>query len=136
MATSGTPHEGVDNILVAAYTGLVLVLYTNVGDELDRDTVFADLVEPANEDDVGADNGYAAISLSGTWSSTGSLITYDHGTPDNPKFQNTGTSGVWDAATGSAITDGTYVFHFKDFGTPIVVTLGATLEIDISSAVS
>lgn len=136
MATSGTPHEGVDNLLISAYTGLILLLYTNTGNSLDRDTVLADITEPSALDDGGNDNGYAQITLSGTWSSTGSSITYDHGTPDNPVFTNTGVDGNWDPAIGSVITDGTYILHFKDFGTPVALTLGATLEIDISSAVT
>ena len=136
MATSGTPHEGVDNIIIDAYTGLQLILYTNAGNSLDRDSVLADLVEPANVDITVAPNGYAAILLTGTWSSVNSVITYDHGTPDNPKFTNTGTTGSWDSCTGSAITDGTHILHFKDFGTPIALTLGGSLEIDVSSVLT
>jgi hypothetical protein len=50
MATNGTPYEGVDNILLNAYTGLEIILYTNSGNSLDRTTVYADLVEPSNVD--------------------------------------------------------------------------------------
>ncbi len=136
MATSGTPHEGVDNILIAAYTGLTMLLYTNTANTLDRDTVLADITEPSALDDGGNDNGYAQITLSGVWASNLSSITYDHGTPDNPIFTNTGVEGNWDPAVGTIIHDGTYILHFKDFGSAIALTLGATLEIDVSSAVT
>ena len=137
MATNGSPHEGVAQILINAYTGLQLILYTNTADSLDRDTVLADLVEPSALDDLSNPNGYAAISLTGTWSgNSGSIISYDHGTPDNPRFTNSGTSGVWDTVTGSAITDGSYVLHFKDFATARALALTAVLDIDISSLVN
>lgn len=136
MATNGTPHEGVDNVLINAYTGLQLVLYTNTADSLDRDTVLADLVEPAAVDSNAEANGYAAISLTGTWSSSSSVITYDHGGGTNPSFQNTGVSEDWDTANGCAVTDGTYVLHFKDFSLSRALQVGEILEIDISSLVS
>lgn len=135
MATFGTPHEGVDNILINAYTGLQLILYINAFDSLDRDTVLADLVQPSNVDSDTNPNGYGPITLSGVWSSTGSVITYDHGTPDNPIFQNTGQSENWDICRGAAITDGTYIFHFKDFGAERDLEVGQQLEIDVSSMV-
>lgn len=141
MATSGTSHEGVDNILISAYTGLDLRLYTHtltVDDEiivpsLDRDSVFADLTEPSNLDDFGFNNGYAAISLTGTWSSSESVITYDH--PGDPTFTNSGEQGNW-VVYGSAITDGAFILAFKDFSEPIAVLLGASLVLDVSSVVS
>jgi hypothetical protein len=136
MATNGTPHEGTDNILINAYTGLEIILYTNAFNSLDRDTVLADLTQPSALDDASLDNGYAAITLAGVWSSSNSVITYDDGTPDNVLFTNTGTLGSWDTARGSAITDGTYIFHFADFDSEVALPLGATLEIDVSSVVN
>ena len=136
MSTNGTPFEGVDNILLNAYTGLQLILYTNAANSLDRDTVFADLTQPSALDDEAAPNGYAAITLSGTWSSTNAVISYDHGTPDNPRFTNDGPTYDWNEVFGSVITDGTYVLHFKDFSSSRTLAPGATLDIDISSLVS
>jgi len=132
MATSGLPHEGTDNIILDAYTGLQMLLYTNSGDSLTRATVLADLTEPSALDDIGGDNGYAAITLSGVWSSSNSVISYDHGSPDAVVFTNTGGQGSWDAATGSAITDGTYILHFQDFPNPIIVVKDGSLNIDVS----
>ena len=132
MATNGTPHEGTDNILIDAYTGLQIILYTNAFGSLSRDTVLADLAQPSALDDASLDNGYGFISLTGVWSSTLSVITY----PDNVLFTNSGTLGSWDTARGSAITDGTFVLHFADFDTQVALPLGASLEIDISSVVN
>ena len=130
MASFGTPHEGVAYLIAPQYSasGLKLVLYTNTGNSLDRDTVLADLTAPDN-----AAEGYAEIDLDQTWSVDTSEISYVHTAGTNPTFTNTGTGASWDTCTGSAITDGTYILHFKDFGTPITLTVGATLAIDISS---
>lgn len=135
MADFGTPHEGVDNILLNAYTSggtvdgdLTLVLYTNTSNSLTRSSVYADLTQPDN-----AAEGYAVITLDGTWSANNSEISYVHSTPTNPIFTNNGGGDDWDAATGSAICDGAFVLHFKDFGNSITVTNGGTLEIDVSS---
>lgn len=136
MARFGTPHEGVDNILVNAYSGLQVILYTNAADSLDRDTVIANLTQPGTLDGAGEANGYGPISLTGVWTGNGSVITYDHGTPDDVEYTNTGTQGSWDTAVGAAVTDGTYILHFADFGTAIPLPLGATLRIDVSSIVS
>lgn len=131
MATSGTPHEGKDNVVVpAVYTGLQLVLYTNTADSLDEDTVLADLTQPTGE------TGYGAITLSGVWSSTDGVVTYDHGTPDDPAFENTGGSNWSVQPTGAAITDGTYILHFKDFADGAqTVQPGQKVIIDLSSLV-
>lgn len=136
MATFGTPKEGVDNILINAYSGLQLILYTDGFDTFDRDSVLADFTQPSAVDSESDPNGYAAISLTGTWLSSGAVITYDHGGGSNPAFTNTGNSESWDIVYGAAITDGTYVLHFKDFGTSYAIDVGESLEIDISSLVS
>jgi hypothetical protein len=134
MATNGTPYEGVDNILLNAYTGLEIILYTKSGNSLDRTTVYADLVEPSNVDSETDPNGYATITLTGTWSSVDGIISYDH--PGNPTFTNDAPDDNWDTVTGAAITDGTYVLHFKDFGTPVTLTPGGELQIDLSALIS
>ena len=136
MATSGTPHEGTDNIILDAYTGLQMILYTNTGNSLDRDTVLADLTEPSALDDSAGANGYGAVTLSGVWSSASSIIAYDHGTPNEVVYTNTGSLGNWDTVVGSAITDGTYILHFMDLDTPVSLAIAASIKIDVSSVVS
>lgn len=143
MATSGTTHEGADNILISAYTGLDLRLYTYIVPEedpqpdlLSRTSVFNDLIFPSALDDEGDDNGYATIALTGTWSSANSIISYDHGSPDNPKFVNTGNIGLWDAAQGVVITNGTRIFHFNAFEAPVALVVGQILEIDVSAVIN
>ena len=135
MARSGTPTEGVNNILLNAYTSLFLILYTNTADSLDSDTVFADINQPSTVDGAAEANGYGSVSLTGTWSSSGRIISYDHGTPDSVVYTNSGTQDSWDTVVGSAVTDGTYILHFKDFSTALALPLGATLNVDISSLV-
>jgi len=130
MATNGTPFEGRDNIILDAYTGLDLRLYTNTANSLGTTTVLANLTFPTG-------TGYATYTLSGVWSSTNGVITYDDGTPDNPEFENTGGTTWTGDPTGAAITDGTFILHFKDFalGT-IVMTPGKLIEVDISTLIS
>ena len=73
MATSGTPNEGRDGIIsdrVYTSSTLDLRLYTNTPDSLSSSTVFADLVEPTG-------TGYAAISLTGVFSESAGVVTYD-----------------------------------------------------------
>ena len=136
MATFGTLKEGVDNILINAYTGLELILYTDGFNQFDRDSVLADFTEPSDLDSDELANGYGSITLSGTWASTGGVITYDHGGGSNPTFTNSGATEAWQAVYGAAISDGTYVLHFKDFGTSYTVDVGESLEVDISTLVS
>lgn len=128
MATNGTPFEGRDNIIVpAAYVGLDLRLYTNTPNSLTASTVLANLTHPTG-------TGYATYTLSGVWTSTNGVITYDDGTPDDPQFENTGGMDWSAPVTGAAITDGTYLMHFKDFGLgAITMTPGKVLRIDIST---
>jgi len=131
MATNGTPFEGRDNIIATAvYTGLDLRLYTNTANSLTVSTILANLTFPSG-------TGYATFTLSGTWSSTNGVVTYDDGTPDNPEFENTGVSNWTGDPTGAVITDGTFILHFKDFalGT-IVMTPGKVIEVDISTLTS
>ena len=78
--------------------------------------------------------GYATLSLSGVWSSSNGVITYDHGTPDNPQFENTGGSNWTGIVIGSCITDSNVILHFKDLALGATTfTPGTILEIDIST---
>lgn len=134
MASSGTPNEGRDNVIAARVyvTPLDLRLYTNLADSLDASSVFADLVEPTG-------TGYAAESLTGVFSSTNGVVTYDDGTPDDVIFENTEAEGGsnWSlAVTGVAMTTGTHILHFQDFSTSVTMTPGKKLRIDVSSLVA
>ena len=130
MATSGTVFEGRDNIIVpAVYTGLDLRLYTNTGDSLTASSTLASLTYPSG-------TGYATITLSGVWSSTNGVITYDHGTPDNPSW-TAGSDWTGGDVTGAAITDGTYLLHFKDLSLgATTMTTGTVLEVDLSTFIA
>lgn len=126
MAKKGTPYEGRDNIIVPKVyaAGTLLVgLYTNTFDSLDQTTVLADLTEPTG-------TGYARISLTNTFSAINGLATYDGA---NPVFENTGSVDWVGDITGTFITDGTYVLHFKDLVPEVAQTIaaGETLTVDL-----
>lgn len=131
MATRGTPNEGKDNIIVpAVYTGLSIGLYTNAADSLGAATVLADITQPTG-------TGSADKTLSGAWSSTDGVVTYDDGTPDNVIFENTDVS-TWGGGdvVGWFIHDTTYILHFKDLDAgPTTMTVGEEIEIDLSSLI-
>ena len=135
MAIRGTPNEGRDNVIsnrVYTTNTLDLRLYVNLPDSLDASTVFADLVEPTG-------TGYAPVTLSGTWSETNGVVTYDDGTPDDVIFENTNAEGGanWSQdITGAAITDGTYILHFHDLPTPVTMTPGDRIRVDLSSLIA
>jgi hypothetical protein len=134
VSTFGTPFEGRDNIIASAVyvTGsLDLRLYTNTKNSLTDATVLADLTYP-----VGL--GYAAYTLSGTWTANNGLVTYSDGSPVYVTFTNTDPADDWTGAvTGAAITDGTYVLHFKDFAAdPITLPAGQSIKVDVSTVVS
>ncbi len=135
MASSGTPKEGRDFIISdRVYTTgtLDLRLYVNIADSLDADTVFADLTEPTG-------TGYAAITLNGVFSESDGVVTYDHGTPDDPVFENTESEGGanWSQdITGVVMTDGTYVLHFQDLTSSVTMSPGKKLQVDISSLIA
>lgn len=111
MATKGTPYEGRDRIIAPrVYTGLSLIAYVNLADSLSDTTVYADLVQPTG-------TGYSVISLSNAWTSVNGVLTYDHGTPDDPYWQNTHATLNWSQpVTGVAIIGGAgpYLLHFHD----------------------
>lgn len=135
MAISGTTKEGIDNIISdRVYTASTLDLrcYANTANSLDADTVFADLTEPTG-------TGYAPISLVGVFSETDGVVTYDHGTPDDPEFLNTNAAGGsnWsNPITGIAMTNGVYVLHFVDLLTAVTMTPGKKLRVDISTLIA
>ena len=129
MAVKGTPYEGRDSIIApAVYTGLELRLYTNTANSLDADTVLGDLTYPSG-------SGYATLALSGTFSSANGVVTYDDGTPDDPRFT---AADNWTGGNvvGSALCDGTYILHFQDLTAgPVTMTTGKVLVIDISTLI-
>jgi len=132
MATSGSPFEGRDNYIVpAVYVSgsLDMRLYTNTANSLSSTTVLADLNFPSG-------SGYATYTLSGNWSSNSGVVTYDDGTPDNVKF-TAGNNWTGGDVTGVAITDGTYLLHFKDLSLgAVTMTTGKVLEVDLSTFIS
>ena len=135
MADRGTTDEGQDSIIAArVYTAgsLQLRLYINTADSLSETTVFADLNEPTG-------TGYAPITLSGVWTFNNGVVTYDHGTPDDPVFENTeagGGSNWSNPVTGVFMTDGTYVLHFQDLLTGVTMTPGKKLKVDVSTLIA
>lgn len=131
MATSGTPLGGLDEIGKRVYIDgpdLSLVAYTNTADSLTSATVAADLTQPT------VANGYAPITLDGTWSRTNGVVTYVHSTPTNPTWT---ASGTWSATvTGVAVVYGTVVMHFKDLTSAFTAAAGKKLAVDLSTVVS
>lgn len=129
MAIKGTPYEGRDNIIVPrVYTGLELRLYTNTANSLDASTVLADLTYPSG-------TGYAPLSLAGVYSSTNGVVTYDDGTPDDPRF-TAGSNWTGGDVVGVVMTDGTYILHFKDLTAgPVTMLTSDVLIIDISTLI-
>lgn len=125
MATQGTPSAGLDLIATRVFVDgadYSLVAYTNTADSLGTATVAADLTQPTG-------GGYAPITLNGTWSSSGGVVTYSH--PGNPYWI---ASGTWSAdVTGVAIIYGSVVQHFKDLDTPFVAAANKKLEVDLST---
>jgi hypothetical protein len=131
MASFGTPNEGKDNIIASlVYTSsLSIGLYTNTLDSLGASSVLADITEP---DDGAVSDGYARQALSGSWASSGGIVTY---TP-NIQFENSGAASWTDDVTGAFLTDGTYLLHFKDLTSgALTMTAGKILEVDISTLV-
>lgn len=135
MASDGTPNEGRDFIISdRVYTTgtLQLRLYIDLADGFDDTTVFADFTEPTG-------NGYAPIALSGVFSEADGVVTYDHGTPDDPIFENTelqGGSNWSNPITGVWMTDGTYVLHFQDTLASVTMEPGKKLRVDVSSLIA
>jgi hypothetical protein len=127
VASQGTPLVGLDDIASLAYVSgaLTLVAYTNVAGGFGPSTVAADLTQPTSN------NGYAPITLDGTWSTAGGVVTYTHSTPTNPSWVAT---GAWSAnVTGVAILRGSVLRHFKDLTSAFIAAAGKKLEVDLNS---
>jgi hypothetical protein len=127
LASQGTPNDGLDDIASLAYVSgaLTLIAYVNTADSLGPTSVFADLNQPTTA------NGYAPITLDGTWTAVDGVVTYVHSTPTNPAWV---ALGAWSAAvTGVAIVRGSVLRHFKDLGSGFTAAAGKKLEIDLNS---
>jgi hypothetical protein len=129
---SGTPNGGLDEIAERVYrdgADLTLVAYTNTPDSLGATSVAADLVQPTG-------SGYAPITLNGTWSTADGIVTYDHGTPDNPAWT---AGGAWSApVTGAAMIMGARLIHFRDYndsGGSWTAMAGRKLAVDITNMI-
>ncbi len=135
MARKGTPNGGLQEIAERTYiqgADFTLVAYTNSPNSLGPDTEAADLVQPTEA------NGYAPILLNGAWSvSENGIVTYDHGTPDNPTWTATGT---WSApVTGVAIIGADRCIHFRDFndaGDSWIAAAGRKLSVQIQEIIA
>lgn len=137
MATRGTPTEGVDEVIAAAYNAatLYLVLYTNGFNQFDRDTVLADITQPSNLDSESDPNGYGAIELTGTWTGSGAVLNYDHGGGTDPQFVNTGNFEQWEICYGAAVVTAAKCLHFKDFTQSRALDVGQVLKIPLRNIV-
>lgn len=143
MATKGTPYEGRDRIIgpriYANAAGAVvhsLVAYCNLPDSLSDLSTYADLVQPTG-------SGYAPLTLNGVWASSQGIQTYDDGTPDDPRWQNTHASLNWSQpVTGVAIVStigglGPYLLHFMDFANgQVTMTPSQRLVVNLSTLVA
>ena len=136
MASQGTPNEGLDerNERVYAGTDFILVAYTNLADSFDANSVLADLNQPTST------NGYAPITLDGTWSSSNGVATYLHSTPlipENPALTGWSATGTWSATVnGVAIVTATRLVHFKDLGSPFTAADGRKLGVDLDTVLA
>lgn len=143
MAREGTPNGGLDEITTRVYidgADLTLVAYTNTQDSLDSGTVAADLTQPTQA------NGYAPITLNGTWATNNGVVTYTHPAGPNTDAQGNPAwypTGTWSATvTGVAMIFGTKVVHFMDVrdgnGDPStwVAAAGKLFPVDVSTLAS
>ena len=134
MATQGTTNEGLDLIgdryLITA-TDLILVAYTNTADSLGPTSVLATLTQPT------VSNGYAPITLDGTWTKTDGVMTYLHSsvlTTANTALTGWEATGTWSATvTGVALVTATTLQHFMDLSTPFIAANLKKLGIDLQT---
>lgn len=140
MARAGTPIGGrnlyIQRTLIDG-APLTLVAYTNTQDSLGDNTVAADLTQPTQA------NGYAPITLNGTWSKSNGIAAYVH--PAGPNADANGTpcwfpTGAWSApVTGAALISGTDVVHFVDYRdseglpTTFIAVAGKRFPVDIAT---
>jgi hypothetical protein len=130
MATRGTPNEGRDLMAARIYVNCTMVLYVNAADSLTESSVAADLVQPTG-------TGYVPISLNGVFASLNGVVQYDHGTPDEVVWQNTHASNNWSQdITGAAILSGGKILHFHDAATPVTMTPGQKIAVDVQSLIA
>ncbi len=131
----GTPYQGRDRIIAPRVyiAGLQLVLYCNALNSLDDSSLYSALVQPTG-------TGYAPITLNGVYASANGIVTYDHGTPDDPFWQNTHATLNWSQpVTGAAIIGGAgpYLLHFMDNPNgAITVTPQRKISVNLSTIVS
>lgn len=143
MARQGTPNGGLAEITERVYVNgadFTLVAYTNTQDSLGANTVAADLTQPTSA------NGYAPITLNGTWSTNNGVVTYTH--PAGPNADALGNptwfaTGAWSAVvTGAALIFGSRVLHFMDHrdsaGNPLTFTAaaGKRFSVDLAALVA
>jgi hypothetical protein len=130
MATEGTPYQGLDYCAGRIYAShLSLVCYTNAADSLSDTTVYADLTQPASA------NGYAPLTLDGTWTISNGTVTYlKNGA--NPGWTATGSWSV--TVNGVAMVDisAGKILHFRDCSVPFVAANLKRLESDITTLVT
>lgn len=130
MATVGTPYVGLNEFLRRCYvTGECAILaYTNAANSLDASTVFTDLVQPTST------NGYAPITLNGTYTRTNGVMTYVHSVGTNPQWSAT---GAWSSTVNGYamyLISGSLLLHFKDFvNGPFTASAGSKIAADIST---
>jgi hypothetical protein len=130
MATAGTPYQGLDYCAGRIYgSHLSLVCYSNAADSLSDTTVYADIVQPS------VSNGYAPITLDGTWTISNGTVSYlKNGA--HPGWTCTGTWSV--TVRGVAMVDITAgkILHFRDCTTPFTAANLKRLESDITTLVA
>lgn len=135
MATQGTTNGGLDDVSALAYVSgaLTLIGYTNAADSLSATTVAADLTQPNST------NGYAPITLDGTWTSVNGILTYVHSAGPNNFGGNPGwqASGSWSGIViGVAIIRGSVCRHFKDLSEPFTAANLRKLVVDLASVLA
>jgi hypothetical protein len=126
----GTPFQGLDYAAGRVYgSHLSLVAYTNAPNSLGDASTYATLVQPAST------NGYAPITLDGTWTILNGTITYLK-TGANPGWTAT---GVWSSTVnGVAMVDiaAGKLLHFRDNVTPFTAANLKRFEVDVTNLVS
>lgn len=133
MAAKGTPNGGLREIGERVYVNgadLSLVAYTNSPGSLGPNTLTADLVQPT------VANGYAPVTLDGTWSIVDpGIVVYEHQV-GVPKVTWTAT-GTWSApVTGVAVISGSRVMHYADLDTAWVAANGRKLAVSVAEVLA
>lgn len=129
---AGTPEEGQQSIgldaSLSSSFALRLKLYTNTIGTLTTTSVLADVTEA----DITNHPGYPAtgrlLNLANFSVDADGTITYVPG----EVFTAT---APWTSVTGAAITDGTRLRHYSDFASPITLTTGQAIRIQMITEV-